>query len=163
MRRAILTLGGTAAGLAALFSFKTHSLAGVAALGTPSTPGTASAAPMGGSGSTMTAPSHMGSHMATKKAGMGMTASRTLTGAVENTQYGPMQVQVTLTGTKITKITVLQHTNDGAESAQIDSTALPKLTAEALAAQSARIDAVSGASYTSSGYTQSLQSALDKA
>jgi uncharacterized protein with FMN-binding domain len=100
---------------------------------------------------------------ATKKTGMGMTASRTLTGAVENTQYGPMQVQVTLTGTKITKITVLQHTNDGEESAQIDSTALPKLTAEALAAQSARIDAVSGASYTSSGYIQSLQNALDKA
>jgi uncharacterized protein with FMN-binding domain len=178
MRRAILTLGGTAAGLAALFSFKTHSLAGVAALGAPSNPGTASAAPMGGSGSmTPTSPSHMGTMgtgkstskktgmgSSTKKTGMGMTAtSRTLTGAVENTQYGPMQVQVTLTGTKITKITVLQQTNNGGESAQIDSTALPKLTAEALAAQSARIDAVSGASYTSSGYIQSLQSALDKA
>jgi uncharacterized protein with FMN-binding domain len=178
MRRAILTLGGTAAGLAALFSFKTHSLAGVAALGAPSNPGTASAAPMGGSGSmTPTSPSHMGTmgtgkstskktgmSSSTKKTGMGMTAtSRTLTGAVENTQYGPVQVQVTLTGTKITKITVLQQTNNGGESAQIDSTALPKLTAEALAAQSARIDAVSGASYTSSGYIQSLQSALDKA
>jgi uncharacterized protein with FMN-binding domain len=173
MRRAILTLGGTAAGLAALFSFKTHSLAGVAALGTPNTQGTTSAAPMGGSGSMMpTAPSHMGessaaskkSGMGTKKTGTGMTATqRTLTGAVENTQYGPMQVQVTLTGTKITKITVLQQTDDGATSQQIDSTALPKLTAEALAAQSARIDAVSGASYTSSGSIQSLQSALDKA
>jgi uncharacterized protein with FMN-binding domain len=173
MRRAILTLGGTAAGLAALFSFKTHSLAGVAALGTPNTQGTTSAAPMGGSGSMMpTAPSPMGtgkaaskkSGMGTKKTGMGTTATqRTLTGAVENTQYGPMQVQVTLTGTKITKITVLQQTDDGATSQQIDSTALPKLTAEALAAQSARIDAVSGATYTSSGYTQSLQSALDKA
>jgi uncharacterized protein with FMN-binding domain len=179
MRRAILTLGGTAAGLAALFSFKTHSLAGVAALGAPTAPGTSSAAPMGGNGSMMpTAPSHMGSSkksgMGTgkksgmgsgaKKTGMGTTASkRTLTGAVENTQYGPMQVQVTLTGTKITEVTVLQHTNDGEQSAQIDSTALPKLTAEALAAQSGRIDAVSGASYTSSGYIQSLQSALDKA
>jgi uncharacterized protein with FMN-binding domain len=184
MRRAILTLGGTAAGLAALFSFKTHSLAGVAALGTPTTPGTSSAAPMGGSGSMKSAaPSGMGSTMGTGKStskktgsgsGMGsgtgkktstgmMATKRTLTGAVENTQYGPTQVQVTLTGTKITEITVLQHTNEGATSAQIDSTALPKLTAEALAAQSARIDAVSGASYTSSGYIQSLQSALDKA
>jgi uncharacterized protein with FMN-binding domain len=107
----------------------------------------------------------------TKKTGMGSgtgstgmgTSPRTLTGATENTQYGPMQVQVTLTGTTITKITVLQHTNDGEESAQIDSTALPKLTAEALAAQSARIDAVSGATYTSSGYIKSLQSALDQA
>ncbi|HTR91101.1 MAG TPA: FMN-binding protein [Trebonia sp.] len=180
MRRAILTLGGTAAGLAALFSFKTHSLAGTAALGAPTAPGTSSAAPMGGDGSMKsTAASGEGSAMGTskstsKKTGMGsgsgkmtstgtMATKRTLTGAVENTQYGPMQVQVTMTGTKITEITVLQHTDDGETSAQIDSAALPKLTAEALAAQSARIDAVSGASYTSSGYIQSLQSALDKA
>jgi uncharacterized protein with FMN-binding domain len=74
-----------------------------------------------------------------------------------------MQVQVTLAGTKITKVTVLQRTDDGAESDQIDAYAIPKLTSETLAAQSAHIDAVSGASYTSSGYIQSLQSALDKA
>lgn len=216
MRRAILTIGGTVAGLAALFSFKTHSLAGTTALSTPANPGTASAAPMGSGSMMSTAPAHKGTKgtgkRSTKKTGMGsgsgsgmgsgsgsgsgsgmgsgsksgsgsgsgsssgmssgsgmgsgsgMTATkRTLTGAVENTQYGPMQVQVTLTGTKITEITVLQHTNEGQESAQIDSTALPKLTAEALAAQSARIDAVSGATYTSSGYIQSLQSALDMA
>ena len=74
-----------------------------------------------------------------------------------------MQVQVTLTGTKITNVTVLQRTNEGAESDEIDSNAIPKLTSETLAAQSAHIDAVSGATYTSSGYIQSLQSALDKA
>ena len=91
------------------------------------------------------------------------SATRTVTGTVANTQYGPMQVQVTLAGAKITNVTVLQRTNDGAESDQIDATAIPKLTSETLAAQSAKIDAVSGASYTSSGYVQSLQSALDKA
>jgi uncharacterized protein with FMN-binding domain len=74
-----------------------------------------------------------------------------------------MQVQLTLTGQKITKVTVLQRTNDGSESDQIDSFAIPKLTSETLAEQSAHIDTVSGASYTSSGYIQSLQSALDKA
>ena len=74
-----------------------------------------------------------------------------------------MQVQLTLTGTKITNVNVLQRTNDGSESNQIDSFAIPKLTSETLAAQSARIDAVSGASYTSSGYIKSLQSALDQA
>src|SRR5579862_1302047 len=145
MRRAILTLGGTAVGLAALFSFKTHSLAGVAALGTPANP---TAAPMGGNGSMMTtAPSGMGKTKSkSKKTGMssgsgmsspsamssgsGMSSGtakqtsastmtkRTLTGAVENTPYGPMQVQVTMTGSKITEVTVLQHTNDGGESAQ---------------------------------------------
>ena len=68
--------------------------------------------------------------------------------------YGPMQVQLTLTGQKITKVTVLQRTNDGSESDQIDAFAIPKLTSETLAAQSAQIDAVSGASYTSSGLHQ---------
>ena len=87
-------------------------------------------------------------------------AARTVTGTVASTQYGPMQVRVTLAGTKITKVTVLQRTDDGAESDQIDANAIPKLTSETLAAQSAHIDAVSGASYTSSGYIQSLQSAL---
>ena len=94
---------------------------------------------------------------------MAPAAARTVTGTVASTQYGPMQVQVTLAGTKITKVTVLQRTDDGAESDQIDANAIPKLTSETLAAQSARIDTVSGASYTSSGYIQSLQSALDRA
>jgi uncharacterized protein with FMN-binding domain len=58
---------------------------------------------------------------------------------------------------------VLRRTDTGDESNQIDSAAIPKLSSETLTAQSARIDAVSGASYTSSGYIQSLQSALDKA
>ena len=101
---------------------------------------------------------------ASPKGGAGSPASaRTLTGTVANTQHGPMQVQVTLAGTKITKVTVLQRTDDGAESDQIDANAIPRLTSETLAAQSAHIDAVSGASYTSSGYMQSLQSALDQA
>jgi uncharacterized protein with FMN-binding domain len=74
-----------------------------------------------------------------------------------------MQVRLTLAGTKITKVTVLQRTNDGVESDQIDKTAIPALTSETLAAQGAHIDAVSGATYTSSGYIKSLQSALDQA
>jgi uncharacterized protein with FMN-binding domain len=74
-----------------------------------------------------------------------------------------MQVQVVLTDNRITKVNVLQQTDDGQMSNQVDAFALPKLTSETLTAQSARIDAVSGASYTSQGYIQSLQSALDQA
>jgi uncharacterized protein with FMN-binding domain len=74
-----------------------------------------------------------------------------------------MQIQLTLTGQRITKVTILQRTNDGTESNQIDAFALPKLTSETLTAQSSRIDAVSGATYTSAGYTKSLQNALDQA
>jgi uncharacterized protein with FMN-binding domain len=165
MRRAVIVLGSTAAGLAALLSFKTHSVA--AADPAPSAPAPSATTPQA-------APSSMGSAAAkasaTPKAGTTTQAStatqaatRTVTGTVASTQYGPMQVQVTLAGTKITKVTVLQRTDDGSESDQIDATAIPTLTSETLAAQSAHIDAVSGASYTSSGYIQSLQSALDKA
>jgi uncharacterized protein with FMN-binding domain len=82
---------------------------------------------------------------------------------VAETTYGPMQVRLTLTGQSITRVTVLQRTDDGAMSNQIDANAIPKLIDETLAVQSARINAVSGASYTSAGYRRSLQSALDQA
>ena len=167
MLRAVLALTGTVAGLAALLTFKSHSAAIAAA--PPAPPAASSQA------TAMLAPTSAATtHTAAGKsatAGKGQTAAgksqaaavRTVTGAVANTQYGPMQVQLTLTGQQITKVTILQQTNVGGESNQIDSSAIPKLTSETLAAQSAKIDAVSGASYTSMGYTQSLQSALDQA
>jgi uncharacterized protein with FMN-binding domain len=164
MRRAFLTLGGTAAGLAALLSFKSHPLAAQApASSRPPTPAGTSQAATSGTGSGSTAPAAGKTATAAPKASATAAATRTVTGTVVDTQRGPMQVQVTLVGTKITKVTVLQQTDDGTESDQIDATAIPTLTSETLAAQSARIDAVSGASYTSSGYIQSLQSALDQA
>jgi uncharacterized protein with FMN-binding domain len=88
---------------------------------------------------------------------------RTVTGTVASTPYGPMQVQLVLTGKVITKVDVVQQTNLGQESTQIDSFSIPKLTSETLTAQSARIDTVSGATWTSKGYIESLQSALDQA
>jgi uncharacterized protein with FMN-binding domain len=173
MRRAILTLGSTAAGVAALLSFKTHtSVADVAdpgsspaaasasASGTP----TASAAPMKAKAKASSTASPMKAKPKTTAGAMsGSTATRTVTGAVETTMYGPMQVKVTLEGQKITNVAVVQETNDGQESQQIDSFSIPKLTAETLTAQSARIDTVSGATQTSDGYIGSLQSALDQA
>jgi uncharacterized protein with FMN-binding domain len=178
--RLLIALAGTAAGLAALLSFKTHSAAGgaVAAQATGTQGGSTSTSAAGGTGSAgkaSTGTASSGSGKAASGSGKGSASSasrqgtassagtRTVTGAVENTQYGPMQVQVTLAGRKITGVKVLQQTNDGTESQQIDANAVPQLTNETLAAQSARIAAVSGASYTSAGYTQSLQSALDKA
>ena len=170
MRRAILTLGSTAAGLAALLSFKTHtSAADVADPAASPTASTATGAPTPHITPTMK-PKARASMAASPKATMsagagsgGSTATRTITGAVETTMYGPMQVKVTLEGQKITNVSVVQETNDGQESQQIDSFSIPKLTAETLAAQSARIDTVSGATTTSTGYIGSLQSALDQA
>jgi uncharacterized protein with FMN-binding domain len=165
MRRAVIVLGTTAAGLAALLSFKSHSLAASVPSASPPAPSAASPQAMAsGTGSSSTGSTAGKAASATPKASATtQAATRTVTGTVANTQYGPMQVQVTLAGPKITKVTVLQRTDDGTESDQIDANAIPQLTSETLAAQSAHIDAVSGASYTSSGYIQSLQSALDQA
>ena len=175
MRRAILTLGSTAAGLAALLSFKTHSSvadvaepgaspAAASAAATPAASGTAPAKAKAKASSTASPMKMKAKASASPMSGSGgSTATRTITGAVETTMYGPMQVKVTLDGTKITNVAVVQQTNDGQESTQIDSFSVPKLTAETLTAQSARIDTVSGATSTSDGYIGSLQSALDMA
>ena len=186
MLRAAAILTGTVAGLAALLSFKSHpaTIAAVSPEAPPAashaaaSPAPASAAPShpaaAGKSPAAAAKSPATAGKSPAAAGKSPTvpaapttsaapAARTVTGTVANTQYGPMQVQLTLTGQKITKVTVLQRTDAGAESDQIDSNAIPKLTSETLAAQSAQINAVSGASYTSQGYIQSLQSALDKA
>ncbi|MHA5047452.1 FMN-binding protein [Streptomyces sp. SD15] len=88
--------------------------------------------------------------------------ARTVTGDVAQTQYGPVQVRLTLSGNKITKAEAVQAPSGG-QSTQVTNNAVPKLNQEAVAAGSADIDAVSGATYTSGGYKQSLQSALDKA
>jgi uncharacterized protein with FMN-binding domain len=79
-----------------------------------------------------------------------------------NTRYGPVQVTLTITGTRITAASATAPSAD-AKSVQINNRAIPTLNTETVGAQSAAIHAVSGASYTSDGYVQSLQSALDQA
>jgi uncharacterized protein with FMN-binding domain len=114
--------------------------------------------------STSTAPRKTSSApSAPKTTSAPVTTTRTVTGATAQTQYGPVQVRITLTGSKITGATAVQYPNEAARSRDINSTAIPKLNQETLAAQSANIDSVSGATYTSTGYKQSLQSALDQA
>ncbi|QIY69927.1 FMN-binding protein [Streptomyces sp. RLB1-33] len=90
------------------------------------------------------------------------TGAQTVTGDVTQTQYGPVQVRITVSGGKITKSEVVQIPSGG-RSTEVSNASVPKLNQEAVAAGSANIDAVSGASYTSAGYKKSLQSALDKA
>ena len=87
-------------------------------------------------------------------------APKKIVGDTVNTAYGPVQVTITVTGDKVTDITA-KLPNTG-ESAAIAANAGPKLKQQALQKQSADIDTVSGASYTSEGYRKSLQSALDK-
>jgi uncharacterized protein with FMN-binding domain len=94
--------------------------------------------------------------------GSGSAQARTVTGSVAQTQYGPVQVRITVSNGKITKSEAVQAPKGGT-SDQKTALSIPKLNQEAVAAGSADIDSVSGATYTSSGYKQSLQSALDQA
>jgi uncharacterized protein with FMN-binding domain len=86
-----------------------------------------------------------------------------VTGGVASTQWGPVQVQLKVSGGRIVKVAVLQQPNGNPRDDEINSYALPILTEETLKDQSSNIDMVSGATVTSTGYVQSLQSALDRA
>jgi uncharacterized protein with FMN-binding domain len=164
MRRTVLTAGGTALGVVLLLAAKPHHTVAVA-VPTVTAPkqqstGSASGGSSGGStGSTSGSSPSASSTGGTSKS----TGVRTVTGGAVDTRWGPVQVKVTLNGSKITAIDVVQQPDGNPRDQEINSQAIPILTQEALAAQSANIDAVSGASYTSEGYIGSLQSALDAA
>lgn len=87
----------------------------------------------------------------------------TFTGAAESTRYGDVQVQITVSGGAITDVTALQLTDKDGRSVSISNRAAPILRSEVLAAQSANVHSVSGATYTSDAYLSSLQSAIDQA
>jgi uncharacterized protein with FMN-binding domain len=89
--------------------------------------------------------------------------SITVDGAAEMTRYGVVQVQVVITGGAIADIKALQYPQSERTDIQINSRAIPRLRAQVIAAQSAKIDGVSGATFTTDGYVTSLQSALDAA
>jgi uncharacterized protein with FMN-binding domain len=161
VRRAIFALAGTVAGLVLLLSFKTHPTTAVttppAAIGTTATATTTAAAP------TTTTPTTTAAKATAAPKKKTSTAAKTVTGAVVETRYGPVQVRITVKGGKITAAAAVQYPYGDSRSAQISSYAIPTLNQEAVAAGSASIDMVSGASYTSDGYLQSLQSALTAA
>ena len=183
MLRAVLAATGTVAGLAALFTFRTHT-PGITPVAAPSPAALTHSAP----------PSKSPSAPATKKAkkpaaprttapsptrttqAPAVTPTKTAApappktsappapttqqfeGPSVDTQYGPVQVQITVTGGKITAANDVQQPDS-----YIGANAIPTLNQEVLTAQSANIQAVSGATYTSNGYIQSLQQAVNQA
>ena len=172
-RRGAIALAFTTLALVLLFSFKTPDIGPLAAgrnaaLVQPAGRSAPTAAPLPAAGqagnSTATAPLSAPA-TAVPATGSGGTAlaNGTVTGAVVETQFGMVQVQVTITGGKISDVTALQLPSDRQRSAQISGIVEPMLRGEALTAQSAQIDLISGATYTSDAYAQSLQSALDQA
>jgi uncharacterized protein with FMN-binding domain len=90
-------------------------------------------------------------------------AATTYLGPATDTRWGIVQVQVTVTGGKVTDSQAVQVPNGNGRDDEINSVAVPILNSEVLAAQSAQIDTVSGATVTSDGYVTSLQGALSAA
>lgn len=87
----------------------------------------------------------------------------TYTGGAANTRYGPVQVQITVSGGVIADVQVIDYPHSDRRDQEINQRALPVLVSETTQAQSSQIDMVSGATYTSKGYIASLQSAIDEA
>ncbi|MGV9907403.1 FMN-binding protein [Streptomyces sp. NPDC003388] len=144
-RRIVLASAATVSGMVLLLSLKPHAAPGLAA-GTPAPAPTSSGS--GASPGSTKAPA---------------TGTRTVTGDTVQTRWGPVQVRVTIRSGRLTDVTAVTYPTENPRDQEINSYAIPQLRREALAAQSADIDMVSGATYTSTGYKQSLQSALDSA
>ena len=158
MRRVLLAVTGTIAGLVALLSFKSHIPSSPVAATVGGSSSSASSSSSGG-GQTEVIPGAFPQGSIAKNLPPGETA---VDGKVANTAYGPVQIQLIKQNTKIVKVAVLVQPTNTLHDVQIGEFAFPKLISETLAAQTGKIDAVSGATYTSAGYIQSLQSALDK-
>lgn len=174
-RRNATVLAGTAAVVAVLFldPTSTHSSRTPSRAGRAAPAGVVAAGAAGAAGPTGPAGA-AGAAGAAGPAGAGPSAgpspstkaaARTLTvnGAAVDTSYGPVQVQLTVGAGRIISATAIVYPDGSGRDRAINSYAIPRLQAETVSAQSAQIDAVSGATYTSGGYQQSLQSALDAA
>lgn len=174
MKKIFTALLTTVSAVVLVFSYHT-SLQGaeapqaVAASGGASAPG-ASGTGSAGSGSAGTGSAGTGTSAGSAEgSGSGSSGSNgalvdgVYTGAATPTRYGTVQVQVTVQGGRISDVSVPQYPQGGGRTQAINSRAIPQLVAETTSAQSATIDMVSGATYTSDGYLASLQSALDQA
>jgi uncharacterized protein with FMN-binding domain len=153
MRRSPIVLGATIAGTAGVLAFHPPTPAVQTATATPRPTTSSAPAPAASSGSA----GGSGSGSAKRS-----TVSGTATGAAVATQYGDAQVRVTVTDGKIVKVEALQLQGNDQHSVEISSSAEPVLQQEVLTQQTADVDAVGGATFTSASYLQSLQSALDK-
>ena len=151
MRRAPIVIGATVAGTAGVLAF--HAQA-------PAVP-TATAAAVTTTSAATTRTTTTTSSSTSTSAGSS-TVSGSATGTAIDTQYGAAQVRVTVRNGRIVKLEALQLQGNDPRSVQISGSAAPVLQEEVLAKQTAAVDAVSGATFTSASYMQSVQSALDK-
>lgn len=171
MKRNVVWLLSTITVVVLLFGYHTSTSGALSStagtvLASPAQPGRSSAAsgqggsgPGNGSGSG----NQTGGGSTNGSGGGTQATTTTATGDTAQTQWGPVQLELTLKSGTITDVSVLQYPSGNPQDDQINAYALPILIQETLDTQSAQIDMVSGATVTSVGYVQSLQSALDQA
>ena len=173
MKRIVYGLLATLSGVVLLFSYRTSleavmpvtaddTAGSTTTVPAPASTSSSSADASGSTGTSTPSASPSPSTTTTQQNTSGL-ADGTYTGDAVRTRYGNVQVQITVSGGVITEVQVPQYPNSNREDQQINARALPVLISETTSAQSASIRMVSGATYTSQGYTQSLQSALDQA
>lgn len=160
MRRITLWLCGTATALVLLLSYHTSTETAVTLRSSPAAlpPGVVVAAPT----SAAPAPTTAAPTTAAPTPAATAPAVVVVNGSVADTRYGPVQVQITVRAGRVSSARAVGYGTDG-RTGEINSQAIPVLDGEATRAGSARIDTVSGATYTSEGYRTSLQAALDAA
>ncbi|MFF4397716.1 FMN-binding protein [Streptomyces sp. NPDC001480] len=153
LRRIVLASAATVSGMVLLLSLKPHESPGLTVNASSPAPSSSASAAPGGSGGSSSGGS----------GGSGSAGTKSATGDTIQTRWGPVQVRITVKDGKLSDVTAVTYPTENPRDQEINSYAIPQLRREALAAQSADIDTVSGATYTSDGYRQSLQSALDSA
>lgn len=159
MRRVTLWFLSTVAALVLLFSYRTSTSGQVTVTGVVTGTGVEDT----DSGSTDGSGSGSGSGSGGGSGSGSADTATTVDGSAVWSRFGPVQVQITVSGGEITEVDMLQVPNSDHHDREINGRAVPILVAETLQAQSADIDTVSGATITSMAYRESLQAAIDEA
>ena len=167
MKRMPIVLAATAAGLATVLGFHTQKMNSnvLSGLSGASGAGTTPTSSPSGAGSGTSPTTAAGSSTTPGSASTSTTTAagtRTALGADVQYRYGELELQVTATGGRITNVQPAIDTAFDPRSSQVNSYAEPLLQSQTLQAQNANINGVSGATFTSQAYVQSLQAALDK-
>ncbi len=164
MRRAVIATAGTVVGLVLLLGYRSEGAVRVAKVDA----GAGTSSTSLGTNTTIGSGTNSGTNAGTNAATTVPTAAssssdRTYTGQDVSYRYGDIEVAVTVDGSRIVTVSVPQDDAFSPYSQTVNSAAVPILVREAVAAQGINFDVVSGATYTSDAFAQSLQSALDKA
>ncbi|MGI8458796.1 MAG: FMN-binding protein [Propionibacteriaceae bacterium] len=161
MRRIVIWFASTVTVVVLLFAYhtSTNSPAPTAAASAGTATGPLNS-PTGSASSTPSATPTTSANPSTRTPPSDPTA---YTGSVAQTRWGPVQVKITVSAGKITAVDVPQYPDGNPRDQQINDYAIPILVQDTIDAQSTKIDMISGATVTSDGYVQSLQSALDEA